>query len=289
MQKIPRIVFNFNDRCLNGCPFCFIPFDGTGPGDVGFWREIIAQANSFAPDMISFSGCDPFYYEGFYELLRTAEKQCCWGVDSSLIWLEKEKFLSCCGRLEQISTSWDDVPTMPVVQRYSSKKYERFINHVEFVLKNMPHLVVHTLFSAKNRNNLEDIADELLKRHIRTWSIYQFWPFDFIKQKEDYITDLRDFTSRTDEVKEYVADRLDLECVPCADRANGYFFVSSKGTVYTTLEGSVGRYKVLGSIFDKDIFEKWERWSNPESAGNILERKLKRETVVHTKTGEIYD
>ena len=279
VKKIPRIIFNFNDRCLNGCPFCFIPFDGAGAGDVGLWREIVARANEFAPDMLSFSGCDPFYYEGFYELLETAEKRCCWGVDTSLIWLDREKFLSVCGRLEQISTSWDDVPSMPVIQRYGGERYARFVGHTEFVLEHMPHLVIHTLFSAKNRDHLEEIADELLKRNVRTWSIYQFWPFDFIRNTADYLTGTRDFISRTAQVKDYVAGRLDLDCVPCAGRANGYFFVSSRGNVYTTLDGPVGRYRVLGHIFDQDIFDKWKQWSNPDAAGDILKQKLMRETV----------
>jgi MoaA/NifB/PqqE/SkfB family radical SAM enzyme len=285
MRKVPRIILNFNDRCLNGCPFCFIPFDGAGVGDVGLWREIIARANSFSPEMISFSGCDPFYYEDFYELLETAEKRCCWGVDTSLVWLNEEKFRSCCGRLEQISTSWDDVPAMPEVQRYGGERYARFVRNVEIVRERMPQLVVHTLFSSKNRDHLERIADELLKRQIRTWSIYQFWPFDFIKQSEEYITDPQDFRSRTDAVQDYVNGRLDLECVPCEGRANGYFFVSSRGTVYTTLGGPVGRYKVLGTIFDEDIFEKWQYWSNPAAAGAVLRKKLQRETGEYTENG----
>ena len=279
MQKIPRVIFNFNDRCLNGCPFCFIPFDHKGVGDVGLWREIIARANEFLPDMISFSGCDPFYYSDFYTLLETAEKKSAWGVDTSLVWLEKERFADCFERLDQISTSWDDVPQMPVYQRYAGEKYRRFVENIEYVIQYMPQLVVHTLLSHKNKEYLQDIAEELIKRKVRTWSMYQFWPFEFIHNAQDYMTTPELFEEKGRMLEEYVAGRLDYEYVPYLIRANGYFFVSSQGKVYTTLPGTVGSYKELGTIFDQDIYEKWFQWSNPAAAGEILEKKLKRETI----------
>ena len=216
---------------------------------------------------------------GIYTLLETAEKQCYWGVDTSLIWLNKKKFQSGYGRLDQISTSWDDVPQMPHFQRYGGDKYRMFEEHFAFVMAHMPQIVVHTLFSKKNKDYLKQIADELLKRKVRTWSLYQFWPFDFIQNTGDYCVETGVFEQQGREMAQYIAGRMDFEYVPYMNRANGYFFVSSKGKVYTTLSGSLGKYKVLGSIFDGDIYEKWHEWSNPGAAEEILERKIMRETA----------
>lgn len=277
MEKIPRIIFNFNDRCLNGCPFCFIPFDGKGAGDLVLWQEILDRAAEFSPDMISFSGCDPFYYKDFYTLLENAPKTCFWGVDSSLIWLDHEKFLSCYQKLDQLSTSWDDVPQMPVPQRYGPQKMARFISNLDFVVQHIPNTVIHTLYSQRNAAYLEHIADALLEKNISTWSLYQFWPFDFIQERQEFLCEEEAFSARGEELADYVADRLNFEYVPYQNRANGYFFVSSTGLVYTTLPGKTGRYLQLGTIFDHDIFEKWYEHSNPDLAEEILGKKIKRE------------
>ena len=277
LPKIPRIIFNFIDRCLNGCPFCFIPFDGKGPGELSLWLEIMDRAADFSPELISFSGCDPFYYSDFYTLLETAKKSCYWGVDSSLIWLDRERFAGCASRLDQFSTSWDDVPQMPVFQRYPAKKLALFTDNLDYVRSYLPNTVVHTLYSAKNSDYLPYIADELIHRKIKTWSLYQFWPFDFIKNPEPYLVDETVFNTRGQQILEYVNGRLDFEYVPCKNRANGYFFVSGNGDAYTTIGGAVASYKKLGSIFDADIFEKWHAFSNPSASGTILDLKIKRE------------
>ena len=286
LPKIPRIIFNFNDQCLNGCPFCFIPFDGKGSGDFVLWQEIMDRASDFSPDMISFSGCDPFYYEDFYTLLEKTPKKCFWGVDSSLIWLNQEKFSSCCHKLDQLSTSWDDVPQMPVAQRYGPKKMVRFLDNLDCVLQHIPNTVVHTLYSTRNANYLEYIADALLARKISTWSLYQFWPFDFIQTPQDFLCETEDFCGRGQEIKNYIANRLNFEYVPYRGRANGYFFVSSTGLVYTTLSGTTGKYMQLGTIFDEHIYEKWYAHSTPALAEAILGQKIKREIRNHnTETG----
>lgn len=277
MKKIPRIIFNFNDKCLNGCPFCFIPFDGQGAGKISLWREILSRAYEFSPEMISFSGCDPFYYSDFYELLLSAEKKCYWGVDSSLVWLDRARFKECAPRLDQISTSLDDLPKMPVYQRYDAVRLKKMMSNFDYVLGLFPKTVVHTLYSKKNDGYLEKIADELFSRGVRTWSLYQFWPFDFIKNVGDYQCEEEIFKKRGEEISAYCDGRLDFDYVPYKNRANGYFFVSSTGKAYTTLDGAVGSYKPLGSIFDEDIWDKWQAWSNPSLAGKILGMKIGRE------------
>ncbi len=277
MKKIPRIIFNFNDVCLNNCSFCFIPFDKKGSGTLSLWKDILARANEFSPNMISFSGCDPFFYEDFYSLLTDTNKTCYWGVDSSLIWLNRSAFLSCASKIDQLSTSLDDVPDMPVFQRYSQKKLETFMENFTFAANHFPKLVVHTLFSKRNSNYLEQIADTLLLHNIKTWSLYQFWPFNLIKNDSDFCCTKKEFVTRGKEIEHYIDNRLDFEYVPYENRANGYFFVSSTGLVYTTLNKKIGEYKILGNIFDIDIYEKWKNWSNPKFAEKILINKIERE------------
>lgn len=277
-MNIPRIIFNFNDVCLNGCPFCFIPFDHEGPGSLEMWKQILMRAYEFSPELISFSGCDPFYYPEFYELLQSVPKRSRWAVDTSLVFLDRAGFERIAPRLDLISTSLDDVPGMPVKQRYGREKLERFHQNFDFVLQRCPQLMVHTLYSERNAEHLTQIADHLISRNVRHWSLYQFWPFDFMAEPaKEFLCPDQQFDAAGKRLLEYCGDRIDFEYVPYKGRANGYFFVSSRGKVYTTLPGEVGAYLPLGSIFDDDIYTKWQQYSTPERAGEILALKLRRE------------
>ncbi len=277
-MSIPRIIFNFNDECFNHCPFCFIPFDGKGAGELGLWERILQRAYSFSPELISFSGCDPLIYSDFYKLLERTPKQCKWAIDTSLVFLDRSAFDRVYSKIDLISTSLDDSPNMPIRQRYPDKKLMQFYENFEHVQKQCPQITVHTLYSTRNAEYLTDIATFLIQKKVRHWSLYQFWPFDFMKAEASaFQTDDEIFTLAGKAISEYCADRIDFEAVPYKGRANGYFFVSSLGEVYTVLPEQTGRYWTLGSIFDADIEEKWRAYSSPEKAEDILALKLQRE------------
>ncbi len=279
-MSIPRIIFNFNDQCFNQCPFCFIPFDHRGAGDLQLWQNILERAHSFSPTLISFSGCDPFLYPDFYKLLQSVPKKCKWAVDASLVYLDKEAFARVSPLLDLISTSLDDTPDMPLRQRYPDEKLAKFYDNFDFVRQRCPQIMVHTLYSQRNAPYLTDIADFLIDRRIKHWSMYQFWPFDFISEKAaEFVTADDIFLQEGERLSRYCGDKIDFEAVPYKGRANGYFFVSSLGTVYTVLPGDTGRYYTIGSIFDADIEGKWRACSTPEKAEAILKRKLQREEI----------
>lgn len=277
-MKIPRIIFNFNDTCLNGCPFCFIPFDQKGCGTLNQWVKILSRINEFSPDMISFSGCDPLYYDDFYELLRKMPKSSAWGIDTSLIFLNRKKFPLIADKVDLFSTSVDDVSEMQIKQRYTTPRLKQFWDNFDYVHNFFPNIMVHTLYSIYNADYLTDIADTLLLKGVKTWSLYQFWPFDFHKNPERYLISESVFNSAGQRLSDYCSGKIDFEYVPYRGRANGYLFVSSLGNAYTTLGGDIGRYLSLGSIFDDDIIEKWNKFSNPDKSTEILKLKLKRET-----------
>ncbi len=277
-MSIPRIIFNFNDRCINGCKFCFIPFDKKGTGELYLWSRIIERAYSFSPELISFSGCDPLMYPDFYRLLETVPKRSKWAVDTSLVYLDRTLFERIYQKIDLISTSIDDVPQMKVRQRYDDDKLRRFFDNFKYVTEKCPNIMAHTLYSRENSEYLPSIADRLISQGVKHWSLYQFWPFDFMGEGAyDFMTDDGEFEKMGRAVAEYCGDRIDFEAVPYKGRANGYFFVSSLGTVYTVLSGDMGRYLTIGSIFDDDIEEKWRQTSSPERAGKILQMKLNRE------------
>lgn len=278
-MKIPRIIFNFNDTCLNGCPFCFIPFDKQGCGNLSLWMRILDRINELSPEMVSFSGCDPLYYDDFYELVSKGKKTCIWGIDTSLVFLKKEDFKKIYNKIDLISTSIDDVSGMTQKQRYSPRILKRFYDNFDFVRALCPQIVVHTLYSKRNADNLFDLADMLIEKGIKTWSLYQFWQFDFSKNIDDFLCSDESFTNAGRAVTSYVNGKIDFDYVLSKGRANGYFFVSSLGKAYTTVvDGNVGRYYYLGSIFDDDIVDKWLEKSTPAKAGDILSLKLGRES-----------
>lgn len=277
-MKIPRIIFNFNDRCINQCPFCFIPFDGKGVGTPELWKRILDRMDDFSPDLLSFSGCDPLYYDDFYDVLAEKEKRCLWGVDASLMFLNKSKFANVASKLDLFSSSLDDTPEMPFPQRYSKRRLETFYDNLDFVRKFFPNLVLHTLCTPKNKDYIEKIADFIIDKKIKTWSLYQFWPFEFIENSERFVISDEEFAKIGRRVSNYCQGKTDFEFVFNKGRVNGYFFVSSIGEVYTTVDDTPAKYLRLGSIFDDDIAEKWYYNSTPEKTSQILSLKLNRET-----------
>lgn len=278
-MKVPRVIFNFNDRCLNGCPFCFTPFDNEGAGDISLWQRILKEIEKFSPDLISFSGCDPLYYRDFYSLLASTPKRCRWALDTSLVFLDRERFEAVEGKIDLVSTSVDDVQDMPTKQRYSALTLERFWQNFDFVHHLKPNLVAHTLLTPINSPYVASIGEALVAKGVSTWSLYQFWPFDFVPDPERFMIEDAAFAKIGESICARFEDRIDVEWVLRKNRANGYFFVTSLGKVYTTVDrDGVGRYVTLGSIFDEDIYDKWLSTSMPARAEEILQLKLKRET-----------
>ena len=154
-QSIPRIIFNFNDRCINGCPFCFLPYDGKGVGSIDEWRRVLKRISDFSPELVSFSGCDPLYYSDFYELLATEEKKTKWSIDSSLVYLDKDRFMKIANRIDLISTSIDDYPGMERKQRYSDRVFDTFCQNLDYVLTFKKNLIVRNYsVPPESHNNL---------------------------------------------------------------------------------------------------------------------------------------
>lgn len=276
-MKPPRIIFNFVDKKLNKCEFCFTPFNNKGEGNLELYKKIMERIYFFKPTLISFSGCDPLYYDDFYELLASVEKRALYSVDTSLIYLNKDKYASIADKIDLISTSIDDSFRQTKRQRYDDTKLKLFYENLDFVRKFNKNIVIHTLYSKYNKDYLHDIADVIVNRDIKTWSLYQYWPFDFNKYNKFFFTKDEEFNRAGENLKKYIDNRLDFDYVTYKGRANGYMFVTSLGEVYTTLPGDVGKYQPLGTIFDKDILEKWELYSHNENAKEILELKIRRE------------
>ena len=280
-MKIPRIIFNFNDICRNGCPFCFMQFDHKGSGSLDLWIRIINRLYEFSPDLISFSGCDALYYDDFYQLLQVIPKQSLWALDTSLMFLNRNDFAMIYDKIDIIGTSIDDCEKMKIRQRYSQDRLNIFFNNINYVKKLFPNIIVHTLYSHLNKSYLKDIADLLVEKDVKSWMLYQFWEFDFQKNTSDFKVSEEEFLNAANELSAYCKNKIKFDYLPSRNRPVGYFFVSSIGNVYTNSyideQRRIGCQIELGNIFDEDIYQKWEEYCSVSEAERVLSNKIKRE------------
>lgn len=277
INKVPRMIFNFNDHCLYGCRFCFTPFDNLGLGDVSLWKDILNKINEFSPDLLSFSGCDPFAYEGFYELLEDYEKKQYISVDSALLDFNAEKFGKIADKIDAIAFPIDDCDSMTKRQRFDGESYKKIFANVETIKKFGVNLSAHTLLTPLNIDYIEKIGEILIVLGVKNWTIYQFWGYDFIKDKQEFELDDNVYLSRCRQVKDKYGIKINIKYELQKDRKDSKFFVSSIGRCYTT--GNNGSHLYFGSIFDDDIYSKWKECCDVCKSAKETSEKIRIECM----------
>jgi sulfatase maturation enzyme AslB (radical SAM superfamily) len=166
-------------------------------------------------------------------------------------------------------------------QRYEPDIYMQIFENVRFIKNYNINLIAHTLVTPLNIDYIEDICKELISQDIKTLTLYQFRDYSFIKNREQYILTNNEFISVCTQIYNKYHDRLDIKYEVASERDEKYFFVSSKGIVYTTNGLNTLRHEYLGSIFDSDIAEKWNKYNDFNKCQLSTQEKINRECKNH--------
>ncbi len=274
-NKIPRVIFNFNDKCIYGCGFCFTPFDNKGLGTIEVWENILKRIDDLSPDLISFSGCDPFSYNQFYDLLLSYNKRCYINIDSALIEFNVSKFDKIASKIDSISFPIDDSETMQAKQRFTKTQYEIIFKNISLIKKYDINLTAHTLLTPLNIKYVDELALRLIKLGVKNWTIYQFWEYDFILSPDRYFLSDNDYLNCCCMLKDKFSDKINIKYELQKERTDCKFFVSSLGNCYTS--GNKGNHIQIGSIFEENIVEKWKKHCDIIKSQNETIKKICRE------------
>ena len=112
-----------------------------------------------------------------------------------------------------------------------------------------------------NYTTLEKIGNLLSRYKIDTWKIYQFIPLNTNAIKNRHVLEIsnKEFNRAVDGLDVKFSKYFKVLICKMKDRNNAYFFINSDGNVFMPIYGpTVYEDKVIGNIFDNNIFKKWE-------------------------------
>ena len=232
------------------CPFCYIPFKDTNPGNLEDWKTIIDKISIYNPDIVTFGGGDPFKYKDFMELLKYCKKYPFQvHIDSNLIGLHHQ----------QISkmTSLVDIIGIPLDgDRDHHDQIRNYKGHYELILKKLNLLSkagipvkINTVWFEEYEEQMFDIV-EIINQYpcIKQWFIYEYWHFEGVNdKKENYSSDINRLLSCLMSVSKI----SDIHFCSVRERSPAYIFVSSSGNLYTVGDDP-HTYVELGNILDSD-------------------------------------
>jgi MoaA/NifB/PqqE/SkfB family radical SAM enzyme len=278
MPKIDRITFNFNKYCPVQCKFCYMPFEPEKSiGSLAGWKRVVERIQEFSPSLLSFAGGDPLVYRNFYELLRWLKKDSYVNLNTSGFFLRRELYREIRHKVDSLCLPIDETASMQSRLRYSPADFAKFSANLEFFCQQHGNITINTLLTRENRPHLAEIAELLVTRKLGVWNLYQFWPFDFIENKERFEMNDADFLAAIDELRVAYGDRIDLRGWRSAEREKGYFFVTQLGEVYTVHKDDPRRYAWLGSIFADDIYDRWREHNTDDECNLKFHQIVDRE------------
>lgn len=135
-------------------------------------------------------------------------------------------------------------------------------------LKRRPTIRIGTVVTKDNIRRLDEIGKLLKNYQIDIWKIYEFTPQNpnAIENRSSLEVSEEEFNKVTQEVKDNFSDYFKVIISKRHARSRAYFFIGSDGVVFIPVDdGDICREKKIGSIFDNDILDKWERAVSKEN------------------------
>ena len=249
MKKISGFVFNFRSRCNMHCPYCYIPFVDSSPGNLLLWESIVDKIARYSPDIVTFGGGDPFAYEEFIDLLYYCKKY------SFQIHVDTNSIGMPLDRIKEIR----QLVTIVGVPLDGNKREHDLIRnyrgHFDIISTSLDALKeyniptkINTVYFPEYRDQLPNIARKISTySNIKQWFIYEYWHFKGINEYRNRLCD----TVRCKDINKLqkLANVQNIHYSPVEERSPAYIFVSSVGNLYT-IDRDTSKYIELANILD---------------------------------------
>lgn len=129
-------------------------------------------------------------------------------------------------------------------------------------LKSHPRIRIGTVVTKDNFKNLEEVGSLLKNYTVDVWKLYQFTPQEVnaLKNRESLEVTQGEFDEATENIKNSFSPFFKVIISKRENRTCAYFFVNPDGIVLVPVDDlNICRQKIIGNIFDKDIFNKWRK------------------------------
>jgi len=259
MEKFPQIVtFRVTSRCNNNCKYCFGP-KNVEEMDLPKLKELFHLLYMEGVKAIVLTGGEPLLRDDFDEIVRELKKY------------KLKIFLDTNGDLffkyKNLISESVDVIGLPIDFPDSSYRNE---NNLKIILETLnyykklekrPTIRIGTVVTKDNLERLSEIGELLKNYPVDIWKIYQFTPqnFNAVKNRSSLEISEKEFNIVTQKIKDTFSNSFRIIISKRKDRNHAYFFIGSDGIVFMPVDdGNICREKKIGSIFDKDILDKWK-------------------------------
>lgn len=265
-KRLPQTVhFQLTSKCNNNCKHCFGPNKKIQNLSLLKIRKMLPILISGGAKNIHLTGGEPLLRKDFDNLLKLFR-------DYKL-----NIFLDTNGDFffKHNKTVSLNVAVLGLPIDFADKSW-RNADNLENVLKILdyykkkkgkkPKIRILTTLTRENIAELENIGNLIKSYPVDVWRIFQFLPLQetsaYAHKKELWISRNK-FFKTTKNLKRKFGKYFDLNLVAVGQRNRAYFIIRSDGGVTIPIESKkICINKKVGNIFDKNIFEKWERFGS---------------------------
>lgn len=261
-MDIPNSVcWNVTRKCNDNCLFCYRDLE-TKELNFDDQKKVIDQVAEANIYKLTFAGGEPLLVPKIKELMLYAKRK---GLLVSLttngILLKSDLLDFCLENLDWLTLSLDGA------DEEVQSRMTRSEGHVERVLNILKYadlykyrkckIKINTVISSLNKEQVNDVADVVLKYHVDRWKIFQFVPLRGMAKKYAnyfYISDVQ-FKKIVERLKQSLKDKETI--VTISDRQNiekAHFVIFPNGDI--KISQSL-KDQVVGNVLINDLKQVW--------------------------------
>lgn len=269
-MNIRVATFRITSRCTHSCKYCFV---SKGVPEMDFPRlqqmfDVLARAGV---QNVLLTGGEPLLRDDFAEVVEELKGR---GLGI---------FLDTCGDLffKYANVISRDVSVLGLPIDLVGGGY-RGVNNFKRILeilayykrkKRRPEIRIGTVVTRDNFLSLGKIGELIARYPIFVWKLYQFTPQEVNAIRNRRLLEISEamFNEAAEKVRARFASRLKVVISSRRDRNLAYFFIEPNGWVIMPVDNmDICRMETIGSIFDKDICERWMAWINQRNYARNL-------------------
>ena len=264
-----RAILNFTRKCTLNCEWCYVPFDSQ-PISKEKLISVIKRVSDLGFDSVTFGGGDPFQFKYIVPVIKNAKELGLFvHIDTHAITLsesiENAELLE--NHVDLIGLPLDGSAShIHDLMRGAVGHYELINNKFAWVKTHSIAIKLNTIVSSINKDDLENLSQLILKLQPDRWSIYQFWPVGPAKEfAAKHTLNDREFWENINKLDFVPFENITVIEVNTAEsRRSTYPILNHNGQVYVHHEYPTDEFQYVGSIFDKEIYNKIAGFCNQE-------------------------